>query len=127
MGKVLKQRSRLVNFRLTEEEYESFRATCTNIGARNMSDYARTILLNNVYLHSPERADIAAMAAATASHLNGADSNHLDERLLSLDQKVAQLEATLRQLAEAILPRLHNRAPAITTAAAPGGNGRSKP
>ena len=41
----LKPRNRLVNFRLTQEELESLRMACLVKGARNISDFARTAVL----------------------------------------------------------------------------------
>ena len=47
---VLKRRSRMVSFRLSEEEYESLLTLCSTRGARSLSDLARDAmqaLLNN--------------------------------------------------------------------------------
>jgi hypothetical protein len=38
---VLKRRSRMVSFRLSEQEYESLMALCSECGARSLSDLAR--------------------------------------------------------------------------------------
>ena len=45
---VLKRRSRIVIFRLTDDEYEQLKAACVDRGARNVSDFARTALLQSV-------------------------------------------------------------------------------
>lgn len=45
---VLKRRSRIVIFRLTDDEYEELKAACVDRGARNVSDFARTALLQSV-------------------------------------------------------------------------------
>lgn len=42
---VLKPRNRLVNFRLSEEEFESLKAACQASGARSLSDFARSAVL----------------------------------------------------------------------------------
>ena len=42
---VLKARSRLVSFRLTQEELENLRVACLMQGARNTSDFARKAVL----------------------------------------------------------------------------------
>ncbi len=39
---VLKRRSRMVSFRLSEQEYEAMMAGCINEGARSLSDFARS-------------------------------------------------------------------------------------
>ena len=38
---VLKRRSRMVSFRLSEEEYEGLKHICIRLGARSLSDVAR--------------------------------------------------------------------------------------
>ncbi len=43
-----KVRSRLVNFRLTQEELENLRVACLLRGSRNLSDFARTAVLTSV-------------------------------------------------------------------------------
>jgi hypothetical protein len=42
---VYQPRTRLVNFRLSEEEYQVLRETCMRSGARSVSDYARGAVL----------------------------------------------------------------------------------
>jgi hypothetical protein len=38
---MLKRRSRMVSFRLSEDEYEGLKNICTIVGARSLSDIAR--------------------------------------------------------------------------------------
>ncbi len=38
---IMKRRSRIVSFRLSDEEYHSMMETCISQGARSLSDYAR--------------------------------------------------------------------------------------
>ncbi len=38
---ILKRRSRMISFRLSEDEYASVRSLCENEGARSVSDLAR--------------------------------------------------------------------------------------
>jgi hypothetical protein len=45
---VLKPRNRLVNFRLTMEEFEQLRTACERQGARSISDFARCAVLGQV-------------------------------------------------------------------------------
>lgn len=42
---ILKPRNRLVNFRLTEEEFAYLRDACVAQGARSISDFARSAVL----------------------------------------------------------------------------------
>jgi hypothetical protein len=68
----VKRRNRIVVFRLTQEEYESLKDVCVNRGARNISDFARSALLRFM----------------------GADGQ------TAVDQRLAELEATVRRLAQ---------------------------
>lgn len=43
---VYRPRTRLVNFRLSEEEYLALKDTCARSGARSVSDYARAAVLS---------------------------------------------------------------------------------
>jgi len=43
-----KVRSRLLNFRLSEEELENLRVACLLRGSRNLSEFARTAVLSSV-------------------------------------------------------------------------------
>jgi hypothetical protein len=45
---VLKPRNRLVNFRLSEEEFECLRTACQASGARSLSDFARSAVLQSM-------------------------------------------------------------------------------
>lgn len=84
---VLQPRKRLVNFRLSQEEYEKLKTAYPLRGARSISDFARTVVLRSVGLTDvPE------------------DSVHA--RLSSLGQKVVELETRL-----AGLVRLLNASP----------------
>lgn len=75
----LKPRIRLVNFRLTQEEYERLAAVCARKGAPSISDFARSAILRTVELES---------SPDSALHF----------RLAHLDQRLAQLETGLRRL-----------------------------
>jgi hypothetical protein len=44
----LKKRTKLVSFRLSEEEYEQLSRACMATGARSISDFARTALQQSV-------------------------------------------------------------------------------
>lgn len=45
---VLNPRTRLVNFRLSEEEFQSLKLACENSGARSLSDFARSAVLLSI-------------------------------------------------------------------------------
>ncbi len=50
---VYRPRTRLVNFRLSEEEYQVLRETCLRSGARSVSDYARSAVLSGAAASAP--------------------------------------------------------------------------
>ena len=69
-----KIRTRLVNFRVTEEEYEQLVTASDRQGARCLSDFARSIMFGGSY----------------------------DDRLLSLDQRLTGLERSMARLVDAV-------------------------
>jgi hypothetical protein len=80
---VFKPRNRLVNFRLSEEEFEKLRAGCALTGARSLSDFARAAVMRSV-TGAPQGAESGEPA--------------LDSRLSSVDRKVSELETRIDQL-----------------------------
>jgi len=81
--RILKPRTRLVNFRLNEEEYECLRSACTQQGARSLSDFARAAVLREVG------------AEELGERWN-------ERRLSSLRRKVSRLESEVRGLLELV-------------------------
>jgi hypothetical protein len=89
---VLKARSRLVSFRLTQEELENLRVACVMQGGRNISDFARSAVLQlaEARIH-PELQVLDRFSAVelrlseieTASRLNGEMLRTLLKRLMS--------------------------------------------
>jgi hypothetical protein len=77
---VLKPRTRIVTFRLAEEEFERIKNMCAEEGARSMSDYARTSLCNSI--------------SAREAH---ADAG-MDARVGRLDRKVEELDQAVKVL-----------------------------
>jgi hypothetical protein len=69
-----KIRTRLVNFRVTDEELEHLKIAANRQGARCLSDFARSIMFGGTY----------------------------DDRLLSLDQRLTGLERSMARLVEAV-------------------------
>ena len=76
---VIKPRTRLVNFRLTEEEYQHLTAACSLRGSRSLSDFARSAVLR-----------LADSPGQSAGYLPG--------RLTTLDDKVLELESCIMRL-----------------------------
>ena len=77
---VIDPRNRLVNFRLSESEFESLRTACLAMGARSISDFARSAVLERMSRHQP----------------NGEELNN--RRVFQLDNKVSELETRVGQL-----------------------------
>ncbi len=76
---VTKPRNRLVNFRVSEEEFQNLREACLSGGARSISDFARSAVL---------------------STFGGANEQEglLKIRLSTIDQKMDELDSSLRTL-----------------------------
>lgn len=78
---VLKRRTRMVNFRLTEDEYEYLKDLCQREGARSVSDFARTAVCRSIGPPKP-------------------DGEPLDMQIQILDGKVGELDRTVKQIVE---------------------------
>lgn len=76
---VLRPRNRLVNFRLSQQEYETVKAVYALRGARSLSDFARAAVLHSAGLAEPS---------------NG----QAQDRLVRLGRKVAELESRVTDL-----------------------------
>ena len=78
---VLKRRNRLVNFRLTEQEYLELKQACSTQGGRCLSEFART----------------AAFGLARSNTLLEGSTQ---EQLLTLDRKLSALGSSVGQVLE---------------------------
>ena len=77
---VIKPKTRMISFRLSEDEYEYLRENSLNQGAHSVSDYARSILRR-------------LMAGE-----NGFNRTLVEARINQLDGKMQQLDGELRRL-----------------------------
>ena len=92
---VYQPRTRLVNFRLSEDEYQLLKITCFRSGARSVSDYARTAILTGGGPTLP------ANEALNQPQLNQPQLNQpqaCSARWERLEGSVHQLEAKLTEL-----------------------------
>jgi hypothetical protein len=80
---VLKRRSRMVSFRLSEEEYESLRDICLTAGARSISDIARDAVHRLIGSGGEQKQDIETQLRL------------LHERVDLIDQEVRRLAGRL--------------------------------
>ena len=78
---VLKRRNRMVNFRLSEDEYVALQNICLKEGVRSLSDFARTAVCRS-------------MAASRPA------DEPLDIWVRNLDAKVGEIDRTVRQITE---------------------------
>ncbi|HCC56963.1 MAG TPA: hypothetical protein DEQ47_06795 [Solibacterales bacterium] len=85
-----KPRTRLVNFRLTEEEYETLKSAAENRGARSISDFARAAILSSV-----------ATQDSGASHGQG---------LTGIDRKLEEINVAVERLAGMLAMRMTSNA-----------------
>jgi hypothetical protein len=77
---VIKPKTRMISFRLSEEEYEYLRENSLNQGAHSVSDYARSILRR-------------LMAGG-----DGFNHTLVEARINQLDSKMQELDHELRRL-----------------------------
>jgi hypothetical protein len=86
-----KIRSRLINFRVTDEEMELLKSASALNGSRCLSDFARSVMLSSA-----------------ASPTGSRDREPPEEkRLLSMEQRLSQLECALAR----VLDRMESRRP----------------
>ena len=76
---VTKPRTKLVNFRLSEEEFQGLKDASAQFGARSLSDFARAAVLKS-YVGETEGDGL------------------LHVRLSDLDHKVSEIENNMRQI-----------------------------
>ena len=80
---VLRPKSRLVSFRVSEDEYTGLRTTCVDLGVRSISDFARL-----------------AVATAIAERRTG--EGDLERKVLKLDQSADHLAREVSRLSRLI-------------------------
>ena len=86
---MLKTRNRIVNFRVTEDEFTRLRTASMENGARCLSDYARTAILH------------ALEGYYDQNHGNGKGKDELQallRRLGLVERSIAKLESLVSQL-----------------------------
>ena len=76
---VLRPRNRLVNFRLSEDEFDRLRASCALQSARSVSDFARSAVLDRMELSNP------------GSHTSTPRQFQVDNRIAELESQMGQL------------------------------------
>ena len=77
---MMKRRSRIVSFRLSDEEYDSLKNVSATRGARSVSEFTRSVACNT----------------------NGDEPEKLERTLRVLNERMESLDKRLRVLAEAL-------------------------
>jgi len=84
---VYRPRTRLVNFRLSEDEYELLKQTCARSGARSVSDYARAAVLSGASTASPTIEPVGSSPCADRW-------NRLEALIQQLESKMTRVEVS---------------------------------
>jgi uncharacterized protein (DUF1778 family) len=88
---VHKIRSRLINFRVTEEEFDQLKSAAALKGSRCLSEFARLIMLGTDGAHFP------------------GDQESVDGKLSIFDQRLNVLESSVARLMDALSDPGHSR------------------
>lgn len=86
---VLKRRSKMVTFRLSEQEYQELLSCCLNRGARSLSDLAREALQELLASSNGDRNDDGLEIEVEKLHGRMEQLDHELKRLASLVTKTA--------------------------------------
>ena len=90
---VLKRRSRMVSFRVSEQEYESLLTLCSSRGARSLSDLARDAM--QALLHDGQGDGLASLVQQLQKRMNGLDLEVKQLTQLLAEQKCASAAGSL--------------------------------
>lgn len=82
-------RTRVINFRVTEQEYDVVRSACRIDGGQNLSEFAR-------------RATVDTARACVGAGSNGSDG--LRNQLDTLGQKISRVDSVLGELVSTLKP-----------------------
>lgn len=77
---MLKTRSRLINFRVTEEEFDRLKSASAGCGARCLSDFARSVMLQTA---------------------DDAGAPQVEDRLAAIEDRLANLESGVARVLSA--------------------------
>ena len=79
---VLKQRDRIVVFRLTQDEYDSLKIVCKMRGSRNMTDFTRSEILASIERELQQQGQLPGVSG-------------IDQKLASLQSAVQHITKLL--------------------------------
>jgi len=81
---VFKRRTKLVSFRVSDEEYEKLQGACVAEGARSISDFARAALQRTVRAQHNHGSDLQAESI-------GSGTRELIDTMRELNRQLSQL------------------------------------
>lgn len=91
---ILRRRSRMISFRLSEDEYANLRSLCEEAGARSVSDIARDAVHRLIRMNAQSHVEVALRT--------------LEDRVDSLDSQVRRLEIAVDGVPEQAVARRAN-------------------
>ena len=104
---VLKRRTRMVNFRLSEEEYKDLKNICVANGARSVSDFARAAVCQMV------------------GNTNGNGAGRFESTVRELSGRFEELKGEVKRLAQ-FVEEVRRGAPGLAQPAAGARKGLSR-
>jgi hypothetical protein len=81
---VFKRRTKLVSFRVSDEEYEKLQGACVAEGARSISEFARSALQRTVWAHNNGH-------TPEATEPVGSGAKELIDTMRELNRQLSQL------------------------------------
>jgi hypothetical protein len=96
---VLERRSKLVSFRLSEQEYRSLVAVCEARGARSVSEAARDAVHNLLGVNGTRNRVKTKLDTKLENGLENGLENRLEDKLVQLQGRVEDLDRELKRLA----------------------------
>lgn len=94
---VFKPRNRLVNFRLSEEEFEKLKASSSLNDARSLSDFARAAVMRTV-------AELSTGESSSSSNARAVN----DRRISELESRIEEMMKLMQALRAASVPETAN-------------------
>ena len=83
---VFKRRTKLVSFRVSDEEYEKLQGACVAEGARSISEFARSALQRTVWAHNHNNGHVPDATEPVAS-----GAKELIDTMRELNRQLSQL------------------------------------
>jgi hypothetical protein len=92
---ILKRRTKLVSFRLSDEEYERVQGACIADGARSISDFARAAIQRTAAPAAP--GDLPHNGNSQHDNSSDVRTQELIDTMRELTRQLGQLNSLIRQ------------------------------